>query len=60
MAMTFFQKYWGLFRSELLLKTLAHHFSCANGQIRVPALGPAKDIDEPKGAVAMAATAVSL
>jgi hypothetical protein len=53
------QMYAGPFRSPLIVRTFAAHFSAIHGAIRVPALG---DIDSPDtypcGGLALSAAAV--
>ncbi|OBZ65582.1 hypothetical protein A0H81_14417 [Grifola frondosa] len=48
----------GLFCSPLVIKTLAHHFSCISGAINVPKLYESEADSWPIGAIAMAGAAV--
>lgn len=54
------QKYTGPFRSPLVVRTFAAHFSAIHGAIKVPELG---DVDSPEtypcGGLALSAAAVS-
>jgi len=55
------QTYAGPFRSALVVRTFAAHFSAIHGAIKVPALGDANSPDTyPCGGLALAAAAVSL
>ncbi|TDL13741.1 hypothetical protein BD410DRAFT_846661 [Rickenella mellea] len=49
--------YRGLFRSEIYLRTLAHHVSAIHGHVCIPALGTEEAL-RPRTAMALAATAV--
>ena len=57
-SLTAEQKYKGLFRSEIFLRTLAHHVSAIEGHVRVPGL-VSEEALQPRTALALAATAVS-
>ena len=55
------QTYAGPFRSALVVRTFAAHFSAIHGAIKVPALGDTNSPDTyPCGGLALSAAAVSL
>jgi len=55
------QEYTGPFRSQLVVRTFAEHFSAIQGAIKVPALGDKNSpINYPSGGLALSAAAVGL
>ena len=53
------QTFSGLFRGPFILQTLTYHLTAISGHVKIPGLCPADTIPLPRGALGMAASAVS-